>query len=155
LVGVESTTLIFFIFRSCKIRVNPTGIVSSFSSVRCRLSSGRHCHAAAPRHTSFLWSKNELAASASSSGNTSSHRFPSWAENKALNPHRHCRPPSSNHPTPTLHCYKKVISILTTLPTTQPRLHFDSSLARASRNQSSTHHRRSLLSSSHAHRPSI
>jgi hypothetical protein len=41
--------------------------------------------------------------------------------------------------TPTLHYYKKIILILTTLSVTQLRLHFISFLARASRHWSSTH----------------
>jgi hypothetical protein len=57
--------------------------------------------------------------------------------------------------TVTLHCYKKIISILVTLTITQPRLYFSSSLPRAPRHQSSTRYRRSLSSSSfHTYRPS-
>jgi hypothetical protein len=96
----------------------------------------------------------QLDATASSFDNDLSHRLPSWAETKALNLHHHCRPPSPDSPTPTLHCYKNVISTLATLPTTQPRLHFASSLVRAPRHRSSTHHRRSLSPLSHAHRSS-
>jgi hypothetical protein len=43
----------FFIFWPSKIYVSPTGVVSSLSLPRCRLSSGRRCHAAAPSHASF------------------------------------------------------------------------------------------------------
>jgi hypothetical protein len=57
---------------------------------------------------------------------------PSQVKTEALNLHHHHHPPSLNSPTPTLYCYKKVISTLITLPTTQLCLHFTSSLARAS-----------------------
>jgi hypothetical protein len=71
-----------------------------------------------------------------------------------MNSH-HCRwPPSPDHLTPTLHCYKKVISTLATLPTIQPHLYFASSLARAPCHQSSTYRCHSLSPSSHVHRPS-
>jgi hypothetical protein len=43
--------------------------------------------------------------------------------------------------TPTLHYYKNVISTLTTISITQPRLHFVSSLARAPCHRSSTRRR--------------
>jgi hypothetical protein len=76
----------------------------------------------------------------------------SRVETEALNLHHRRRPPSSDRSTPTLHSYKNVISTLVTLPTTQARLHFASSLARASHHWSSTRHRHSLLLSSHAHR---
>jgi hypothetical protein len=46
--------------------------------------------------------------------------------------------PSLNRPTPTLHCYKKIISTLVTLLTTQSYLHFTSSLTRVQRHQSFT-----------------
>jgi hypothetical protein len=64
------------------------------------------------------------------------------------------QPPSLDHPTPTLHCYKNILLILVTLPTTQPRLHFISSLAKTPRHRSFTRHSHSLLSLSHAHCPS-
>jgi hypothetical protein len=105
-------------------------------------------------HTCFPWSQDELTTSASSSGNVSSHRLHSQAESKALNPHHHHRPPSPDHPILTLHCYKKDISILVTLPTTQLRLHFASFLARAPRHRSSTRCHCSLSPSSHAYCPS-
>jgi hypothetical protein len=57
--------------------------------------------------------------------------------------------PSSDHPTPILHCYKKIISTVATLPTTQLHLHFASSVARAPRHRSFTHHHRSLSPLSH------
>jgi hypothetical protein len=57
--------------------------------------------------------------------------------------------------TATSHCYKKIISILTTLFITQPRLYFASSLARAPHHRSFTHRCRSLSSLSHAHHSSI
>jgi hypothetical protein len=78
----------------------------------------------------------------------------SRAETEALNPHHHHRPPFSDHLTPNLHCYKNVISTLSTLPTTQSGLYFTSSLARAPYHQSSNHRCRSLLPSSHVYRPS-
>jgi hypothetical protein len=106
---------IFFIFWSNKIR-----IVSSLSPPWCRLSSGRHRHAIASCHTSFPWSQDERTASASSSDNASSHRLPSRTETEALNPHHHHLPHSSDRLTSIIHCYKKVVSILATLPTTQP-----------------------------------
>jgi hypothetical protein len=44
----------------------------------------------------------------------------------------HCyRLPSSNRPTPNLHCYNKIISTFTTISTIQSHLHFTSSIARA------------------------
>jgi hypothetical protein len=86
---------------------------------------------------------------------TTLRRLPCRVETEALNPHRRRRPPSPDSPTLNLHCYKKVISTLTALPITQSRLHFTSSLARAPRHQSSTHHRRFLSPLSHVHRPSI
>jgi hypothetical protein len=49
-----------------------------------------------------------------------------------------------------LHCYKNIISTMATLRTTQPCLHFASSLVRAPRHQSSTHHHCSLSPMSHA-----
>jgi hypothetical protein len=52
---------------------------------------------------------------------------PSRAETEVLNLHHHRWPPSSDNPTSTHHCFKKVISILVTLSTTQPHLHFVSS----------------------------
>jgi hypothetical protein len=147
---------IFFIFRSSKIRINPTGIIFSLFPSRCHLSSDWRHHATTPCHTSFPLIQDELIASTSSSSNASSSRLPSRAETKVLNLH-HRRRPSPDRLTPTLHCYnpplvKKVISTLTTLPITQPCLYFTSSLARAPHHQSSTH--RSLLSSPHAHYPS-
>jgi hypothetical protein len=50
------------------------------------------------------------------------------AETKTLNLHHHHRPPYLDRSTPTLHCYRKIISILITLPTTQPCLYFVSFL---------------------------
>jgi hypothetical protein len=51
--------------------------------------------------------QDQLAASTSSFGNASSHRLSSWVETKAMNQHHHCRPPSPNRSTLTIHCYKK------------------------------------------------
>jgi hypothetical protein len=142
-------------FRSSKIHVSPTCIVSSLSPPWCRLSSDQSRHATAPCHTSYPLSQDELIVSASSSGNALSRHLPSRAKTKALNPHHHRRLPSPNRLTSTLHCYKKNISTLVTLPTTQPCLYFASSLARAPRHQSFTHRRRSFSPLSHDHRPSI
>jgi hypothetical protein len=44
------------------------------------------------------------------------HHLPFRGENEALNLHHHSWPPSPDHPTPTLHCYK-IISTVTTFPT--------------------------------------
>jgi hypothetical protein len=126
------------------IHVSSTDVVSSHSLHRCHLSSDRHHHAAVICHSSFSLNQNEFADSTSSSGNASSRYLVSRAEIEALNPHHHHRPPSSDRPTSTLYSYKKIISILITLPTTQLYLHFVSFLARASRHQSFTHCHRSL-----------
>jgi hypothetical protein len=55
--------------------------------------------------------------------------------------------------TSTLHHYKKVISIVATLSTTQSRFHFASLLARAARYRNYIRHRRSRLLLSHTHHP--
>jgi hypothetical protein len=149
------TTWIFFIFWPCKIRVSPSGVVSSLSPPRCRLSFSRCCHAAAPCHASFSLSQDELSATASSSGNALSHRLPSRVKTEALNLHHCHRLPSPDRPIPTLHCYKKIISTLTTLPTTQPRLYFASSQAIAPRHRNSTRHCCSLSPMSYVHCPSV
>jgi hypothetical protein len=136
------------------IHVSPTGIISSLSPSWCRLSSSRRRHAAVLCYASFPWSQDKLSASASSFNNVSSRHLSSRAKTEALNPH-HCRqPPFSNRLTLILHCYKKVISTLVTLPTTQPCLYFASSVAREPHHQSSTHRRHSLPLSSHTHHPS-
>jgi hypothetical protein len=124
---------IFLIFWLSKICVSPTGVVSSLSPPQCRLSSGQHHHTAAFYHAFFPLTQEELAAFTSSSSNTLSHRLLSKVETEALNLHHHRRLPSPDRPTPTLNCYKKIISTLNTLSTTQSRLHFASSLARAPR----------------------
>jgi hypothetical protein len=74
----------FFIFWPSKICVSPTGVVSSIFPFQCRLSSGQRRLTTAPYHASFPWSQDELTASASYSGNASSHRLPSRAETEAL-----------------------------------------------------------------------
>jgi hypothetical protein len=79
---------------------------------------------------------HHVTASASSSSNAWSHRLPSQTETEVLNPHHRYRSCSPDSPTLTLHCYKKVISILAILNTTQPHLHFASSLARAPHHRS-------------------
>jgi hypothetical protein len=73
---------------------------------------------------------------------------------EALNPHHRRTLPFPDRPTLTLYCYKKTISTLVTLSTTQQCLHFVSSLARAPHHRSSTHHRHFLSSLSRAHHPS-
>jgi hypothetical protein len=138
---------IFFIFWSSKICINLTGIVSTLFPPRCCLSSGRHCHAVVPCHACFPFSQDELIASASSSSNTLSGRIPSRAT----------PPPQATLPrplTPTLQCYKKIISNLTTLHTTQLHLHFASSLPRAPRHRSSTSRSCSLSPPPHTYYPS-
>jgi hypothetical protein len=142
-------------FGASRIHVGPTDVAFSISPPRCRLYSDRHRHTAVLYHTSFLWSLDELAASASSFSNVLSCHVPSRAETEALNLQHHYRLPSPDRPTPTLNCYKKVTPTLCTLPTSQPHLHFASFLTRAPRHQSFTHRRRSLSSSSYIHRPSI
>jgi hypothetical protein len=79
-----------------------------------------------------------------------SHSSRNWSIKSTLSPQL----PSSDRPTPTFHCYKKIISILITLPTTQPRLHFVSSLARAPRHQSFTRRHHYLSLPSHTHHSS-
>jgi hypothetical protein len=79
---------------------------------------------------------------------------PSWANIEVLNLHHRRWPPSSDSPTPTHHCYKKIVSILITLPTIQPRLNFASSLTRAPRHRSFTRRHRFISPPSHVHRPS-
>jgi hypothetical protein len=143
--------VIFFIFPS-KIHVSLTDVVSSISSPWYRLSSGQRHHAITPCHASFPWSQDELGTSASSFGDVSSCHLPSRFETETLNPHHSLSSPDS--PTPILHWYRKVISILITLHITQPHLHFTSSLVKAPRHRSSIRHRRSLSSSSHTHHPS-
>jgi hypothetical protein len=146
--------LIFFIFRPSKIHVSLTGVVSSLFPLWFRLASDRCRHAVVPFHASFPWNQDELATSTSSFSNASSHCLPSQAKTEVLNPYQHHRPPSSDRLTPTLHLYKKFISTLDNLLTTQPRLCFASCLAKAPRHWSSTCHRCSLSLSSHAYRPS-
>jgi hypothetical protein len=144
----------FLHFLASKIRVSPTGIVSSLSPPRCRLFSGQRRHTATPCHASFPLSQVEPVASASSSDNALSRRLPSRAKTEASNLYHRHRLPSANHPIPTLHCYKKIISTLATVPTTQLRLHFASFLSRAPCHHSSTHRRRSISPLSRAHHPS-
>jgi hypothetical protein len=108
-----------------------------------------------PCHASFPLSQDELVVSASSSSNALSCWLPSQTETKALNLHHRRRLPSSDRSTPILHCYKKIISILITLPTTQSRLHFASSLTRAPRHWSFTCRRHSFPPLSHAPRPFV
>jgi hypothetical protein len=144
----------FLHFRSSKIRLRSTGVVSTLSPLWCRFFYDQRCHVAAPCHASFSLSQDKFVAFASFSGNTLSRRLPSRAETKALNPHHHHRLLSLDRLTHTLHCYKKIITTLATLPTIQPHLHFASFQVRASCHQNSTHHRHFLSPLSHAHRAS-
>jgi hypothetical protein len=103
--------VIFFYFRPSKIRVSPTDIVSSYSLCRCRLSSDRRRHATASSHASFLLSQDELAASASSSSNTLSRRFPSQVDTEAFNPHYHLGLSFSDRPTLTPNAIKNHLNL--------------------------------------------
>jgi hypothetical protein len=113
---------IFFIFWPSKIRVSPTGIISSLFPPRCRFSFGRRRHATTPcvtlpSHwvkTSSLPPLHLLAML---------HPVTSPLEPKL----RICITVTGRPP--TLHCYKKIISTLITLLITQPSFHFASSLA--------------------------
>jgi hypothetical protein len=136
-----------------KIHVNPTGVVSSLFPPRCRLSSGGRRHTVVSCHASFPLSQDELAASASSSGNALSRHLASRVEIEALNLHHCCRTSSPDRPTPTLHFYKKIISTLIIFLTTQLHLHFIFSLPRAPHHQSFTCHHHSLSPWSHANCP--
>jgi hypothetical protein len=128
--------------------------VFSLSPPRYCLSFGQRHHIIVLCHASFPLSQDELAASASSFGNALSCRLPSRTKIEALNLHHRRRLHFSDHRTPTIHCYKKIISILVTLPTTQPHLHFASFLARAPRHRSFTRRHRSLSPLSHVYRSS-
>jgi hypothetical protein len=76
-------------------------------------------------------------------------------EEIVLNPHHRHISTSPDCPTPIIHCYKKVISTLITLPITPPRLYFTSSLAKALHHQSSNlppsfpHHHPMLIITPH------
>jgi hypothetical protein len=105
-------------------------------------------------HASFPLSQDEFNVSASSFCNTLSHCLPSRAKTEAFNPHHCHRLPSSDCLSLTLYCYKKIISNLATLSTTQSRLYFTSSIARAPYHRSSTCRCRSLSPLSHTHCPS-
>jgi hypothetical protein len=144
----------FFIFWPSKLRVSLIDIISSLFSLRYRLSSGRRRHVVVLCHTSFLLRQDEITGSTLSFGNVLSCRLPSRTKIKTFNLQHHRRLPSPDHLTSTLHCYKKFISTLFTLPTTQPRLYFTYSLARAPRHQSSTCRHRFFSLLFHAHRPS-
>jgi hypothetical protein len=120
----------------------------TLSSPRCRLSSGRRHHAVShfilmesrrARSLRFIFRQCFIPSPPLSCWNQSVESAPQPSAS------------SPDSPTITLHCYKKVISILPTLPITQPHLHFASSLARASHHRSSTRRHRSLSLSSHAH----
>jgi hypothetical protein len=126
----------------------------SFSSPVPPLLRSTSSHRA-PCHVSFPLNQDKLTTSTSSSDNVLSHCLPSQAETKVLNSHHHRRPPSPDRLTPTLHYYKKILSTLVTLLTTQLRLYFASSLVRAPRHQSSTCYHHFFSPLSHTHRPSV
>jgi hypothetical protein len=145
---------IFFIFQPSKIHISTTGIIFSLFPPRCCISFGRRRHAATSCYASFPLRQDELSTSVLSFDNALSHHLSSQAKNKALNPyHRHMLH-SLDRLTTTIHCYKKIISTLVTLPITQPRLYFIFSLARAPRHQSSIRHHYSLSPLSHGDRSS-
>jgi hypothetical protein len=120
----------------------------SLPSTACH-SSHRHLHAVVLCHASFPLSQDEPALPPLRLL-TMLHPVAS-----PLEPYHRRWPPSSDCPIPTLYRYKKVISTLVTLSTTQPYLNFSSSLSRAPRHWSSTCRRRSLSPSSHTYRPSV
>jgi hypothetical protein len=122
--------VIFFCFLASKIRVSPTDIIFLFPLPSI----------ASPPTNSLL--SLHLPAS--------SHGIPSRAETETLNLYHSRRQLSLDLSTHTLHWHNNIISILVTLPTTQPRLLFTSSLARAPHHRSSIRHR-CFLSSSHAY----
>jgi hypothetical protein len=119
--------VIFFIFcavrlTSAQLPLSPLFFLIGAASPTADIITPSHC----VMLPSFLLSKDELTASASSFGNGLSHRLPSWAKTKTLHLHNHCKLPFSDRPTRSLYCYKKIISILVILPTTQSRLYFTS-----------------------------
>jgi hypothetical protein len=137
---------IFFIFRSSKIRVSPTSVVSSLFPPRYRISSGWHHHVAASCHASFPLRQDELIVPASSFDNILPCRLSSQVKTEALNLHHRRRLPSPDRLILTLHCYKKIISNLDTLLTTQQCLYFASTIARTPYHQKSIRrHSLSLL----------
>jgi hypothetical protein len=141
--------LIFFIFCPSKICVSLTVVLLHFSSPvlsLLRSMSSRH-HIV----SHFSLSQDELAASDSSFDNVLSYCLPFQVETEVLSSHYRRRITSLNRLTHTLYYYKKIISILVTHLTTQPRLHFASFLARAPRHQSFVCYSRSLSPLSHAH----
>jgi hypothetical protein len=100
----------------------------------------------------FIFRQRFIASS--SFDNASFVRLPSQTKTEALNSYHHHQSFSPDCLTPTLHCYKNVISILTTLPTAQPYLYFASYVAKTPCHQNSTSHHGSLSLSFYAHRPS-
>jgi hypothetical protein len=141
---------IYFIFQTSKIRVSPTDIVSSIFPPRCCFSSDRCHHADASCHLllmeprrvrclRFIFWQCFVQSISLSSRN--------WSIEFALSPLAILPRP----PTHILHCYKNIISTLVTLSTTQSRLYFTSSLARAPHHRSSIHRHHSLSLLSHVH----
>jgi hypothetical protein len=149
----KSSVWTFFIFQHNKIRTVQLASSFSFPLPAAASPSINVVMRAMLCYAFFPLSQDELTASTLSSGNALSRRLPSRAKTEALNSHYRRRIPSPNCLTFTLHCYKKIISTLDTLITTQLRLHFASYLARAPHLRSSTRHCRSLSLLSHVHRP--
>jgi hypothetical protein len=150
---VRCVTHIWF-FLSSKICVSPTSIISFLFPFRWHLSNNRRRHSVVLCHASFSWSQDEIDASTSSFGNTSSRCLPSWAETEALN-----HTTVVNHPPCTVWlssftAIKRSSQFCPTLTTTQLYLYFTSSLARAPHYQSSIRRHHSLSLPSHAHHPS-
>jgi hypothetical protein len=118
-VAAKTTACILFIFRSSKICVSPINVISSLFPPRRCLSSGRRRHERTGRVTLPSYgAKISLLSPLLSSGNDSPRHLPSQVKTEALNPYYRRRPPSLDCSTPTLHCYKKVISIMASFLTT-------------------------------------
>jgi hypothetical protein len=146
---------IFFIFWSSKIHISPTDVISSLSppdttsppadvaTLLCRIT------------LSFHWAKTSSLHPLHFS--VMLYHVVSPLESK---PMHWIHTTTTGHTPQTAWlllstAIKNIISILATLPTAQPRLHFASFLARSPRHRSSTRHHHSLSSLSHSHRPSI
>jgi hypothetical protein len=127
-----------------KIRVSPTGIVSSFFSVLplIRLTLSHHRVVSRFLSIELRWAHCLRSSPPLSSWNRSI---------KSVLPLQATLP---DCPTSTLQCYKKIISTLITLSITQSYLHFTSFIARAPRHRISICQCYSLSLLSHTHRPS-
>jgi hypothetical protein len=142
----------FLHFQPNKIRVRPIDVISSLFPHQCRLSSDRRCHATASYHVSFPLSQDAFIISALSFGNVLSCRILSRAKTETLISHNFRRLLSLKRP--DSHHYKKIISTLTTLSTTQSYLHFTFSLVKAPCYLSFTYLHYSLSPMSYTYRPS-